>query len=462
MTKCYHKKPNPRDTKSARKRLKERHRDHVRKPIRLTRSQGREVEAMFNGGDISGNGGLTLLHEADRRTGLVKSVARGLADPRRKASCRHSAEAMFRQRIYALAAGHEDLNDHGDLRNDPVLQAVTGRDDALASPSTLCRFEQRCDREAAVSAHETLFDQFVMAQGKKAPRRLVLDFDSTGTILHGEQEGRHWHGYHGHYSYLPLMVFCGRFPLVAWLRPSSRGDTRHVLAILALLVKALRRQWPKVEIVFRGDAGFYHPRLLSWCERNAVHYIVGFKGYPPLKGMAAGLVGEAGRKFRQTGRKQKLFGSFSYRAGTWKAPRRVIAKSEHGPEGTNLRFVVTSMEQTDRHLYGKVYCARGDMENRIKDQQLDLFGDRLSCHAWWPNQWRLLLSTLALALLEQLRRLALEGTELAKASPRRIRLVLLKIGATVVRNTRRIRFMMSESYPHQGLFATVAERLDTS
>lgn len=421
----------------------------------------RKVEADFSGGDITSNGGIPLLSQIDRQMGLTQAVARVMGDSRRQASCEHSLLELLRQRVYALALGYEDLNDHHGLRNDLALQTATSRVETLASPSTLCRLEQRTDREAAVAIHEVLFEQFVKAHDKP-PRRLILDFDATDTPLHGDQEGRFFHGYYDHYCFLPLYVFCGRHLLVSYLRRSNCDPARHTWAILSLLVKALRRHWPKVEIVFRGDSGFCRWKILRWCERHNVRYIVGLAKNDRVKAQAAQWIDLAESLYDLTGKKQRLFASVHYGALSWDKPRRVIVKAEHNRLGANPRFVVTNLPQTDQYLYDKLYCARGDMENRIKDQQLDLFAGRTSSHRWWPNQFRQLLSGLAYTLFEGLRRMALKTTRLAQASPNTLRLTLLKIGAVIVRNTRRIRILLSSACPHQDLFRSVALRLNTS
>jgi hypothetical protein len=421
----------------------------------------RKVEANFSGGDITSNGGIPLLSQVDRQMGLTRAVSRLLNDPRRTASCEHSLLELLRQRVYGLALGYEDLNDHAELRNDLALQTATSRIDTLASPATLCRLEQRAGRDTALAIHEVLFQQFVAAY-KQPPKRLILDFDATDTPLHGEQEGRFFHGYYDHYCFLPLYVFCGRQLLVSYLRRSDGDPARHTWAILSLLVKALRQHWPKVQIIFRGDSGFCRWKILRWCERHQVKYIVGIAQNQRLIAQSAWWREAAETLQALTGKKQRVFASIHYGALSWDKRRRVIVKAEHSSRGANPRFVVTNLPQTDKFLYDKIYCARGDMENRIKDQQLDLFAGRTSSHRWWPNQFRQLLSGLAYTLFEGLRRKALANTALAKASPNRIRLILLKIGAVVIRNTRRIRILMSSACPHQDLFRKVACQLDTS
>ena len=263
-------------------------------------------------------------------------------------------------------------------------------------------------------------------------------------------------------AFLPLYVFCGRHLLVSYLRRSDGDGAHHSWAILSLLVKALRKHWPKVEIIFRGDSGFCRWKTLRWCDRNHVRYIVGVAKNQRLQRKSAALMALGEELYEATGKKQRLFTSIQYGARSWDQARRVIVKAEHSAHGSNPRFVVTNLPQTDQYLYDKIYCARGDMENRIKDQQLDLFSGRTSCQRWWPNQFRQLLSGLAYVLFEGLRTRALKNTSLAKASPNRIRLTLLKIGAVVIRNTRRIRFMLSSACPHQELFRTVAFRLNSS
>ena len=426
--------------------------------VRFPRCKGREVEARFSGGAITSNGGAVLLRQADRMLGLTEQAARVLDDPRRKASCRHSARSMLRQRVFGLALGYEDLNDHDELRSDPALQTAVGADQSLASASTLCRFERRAGRDEAVRLHEVLVAQFI-ASYKTPPGQLVLDFDATDDRVHGQQIGRFFHGYYDHYCFLPLYVFCGDQLLVSYLRPSKIDGAKHAWAVLALLVKRLRQAWPKVEIVFRGDSGFCRWRMLGWCERHNVDYIVGIARNPSLRELARPLMDQAAQAFADNGEKQRLFDEFSYAAGTWDRSRRVIVKAEHAARGANPRYIVTSLKEAPQYLYDTVYCARGDMENRIKEQQLDLFADRTSCHEWWPNQHRVLLSALAYVLLDAIRRIALADGDLARAYVGTIRLKLLKIGAVVLRNTRRVRLLLSSSCPHQALFFAAAARL---
>ncbi|MCH8240075.1 MAG: IS1380 family transposase [Proteobacteria bacterium] len=418
----------------------------------------RRVEADFSGGDITSNGGVLLLRQADRLIGLTASVARRLTDARQRGKVAHGFAAMLRQRVFALALGYEDVNDHAALRFDLALQTAVDRDRALASPSTLSRFENAAGRAWAWSVHEAMVENFI-ASFEAPPEELVLDFDATDDAVHGCQEGRFFHGYYDHYCFLPLYVFCGERLLVSYLRPSKIDGARHAWAILALLVKRLRQAWPGVRIIFRGDSGFCRHKMLDWCERTNVGYIVGLAKNARLGGLAGRWIAAAESGFAATGVKQRLFGEFAYAAGTWKVKRRVIARIEHGPKGANPRYIVTNLEGDGQDLYERLYCARGDMENRIKEQQLDLFADRTSCHKWWPNQFRLLLSSLAYTLLQTIRRIGLKGSGMARAQCGTIRLKLLKIGAVIVRNSRRVRIHLSSACPDKALFMLAAERL---
>lgn len=418
----------------------------------------RRIEANFEGGDITSDGGVLLLRQVDQHLGLSAAVAGALDDSRRQASCLHDGVSLLRQRLYALALGYEDLNDHQSLRTDVAMQTAVERDTVLASSATLCRWENRADRDVAWKLHEVLVDQFI-ASFKRAPKKLVLDFDATDDAVHGKQEGRFFHGYYDHYCFLPLYVFCRDQLLVSYLRPSKIDGAKHAWAILSLLVKRLRAVWPKVRIILRGDSGFCRWRMLSWCEHHDIGYIIGIAQNKRLNALTAVLQRDAEQCFAELGEKVRWFTDVRYAARAWDHPRRVIAKIEHTDKGSNPRYVVTNIGGDAKKLYEQLYCARGDMENRIKEQQLDLFADRTSCHRWWPNQFRLLLSSLAYTLLEAIRRLALQGTALAHAYVGTLRLKLLKIGAVVLRNTRRIRFLLSSVYPHQRLFIHAAAKL---
>lgn len=418
----------------------------------------RKIEAEFSGGDITSDGGVLLLRQMDKQLGLMKSIDHILHDPREQDQVTHSQISLLRQRVYGLCLGYEDLNDHQTLRTDPAIQTALDRDTVLASQATLCRLENRTDRRAMVDIHKVFFDQFI-ASFKKPPKELILDFDATDDPTHGSQEHVFYHGYYRHYCFLPLYVFCKGQMLVSYLRPSNIDGAKHSGAILKLLVTALREVWPDVHIIFRGDGGFCRHTMLSWCERYNMSYIVGYTRNKRLEKIIASALEATQKQFEITQEKQRDFMCFRYGAKSWNKQRQVIAKLEVTDKGPNPRFIITNLPGDAQALYDGVYCARGDMENRIKEQQLGLFADRTSAHDWWANQFRLLLSSLAYILLESIRRIALKGTELERAQATTIRLKLLKIGAVILRNTRRIRFLLSSHYPHQKLFKTVTARL---
>ena len=418
----------------------------------------RQVRVNFSGGAISSNGGALLLREVDRRMGLTAAVARALGDRRQRGKVRHEVATMVRQRVHAIALGYEDLNDHDALGDDLVVQTACEREGSLASSSTLCRFEQRAERQWAIAIHRELMEQFIASFAHR-PRELVLDFDATDDPVHGHQPGRFFHGYYDRYCYLPLYVFCGQQLLVAYLRPSNIDASKHAWPILSLLVKRLRKAWPGVRIVFRGDSGFCRHRMLDWCDRNGVRYIVGLARNAVLEREVEVACEVARDGFEKTGAKSRLFHDFQYAARSWRRTRRVIARIEHGPKGRNPRFVVTNLEGEANELYERVYCGRGDMENRIKEQQLALFADRTSSSKWWTNQYRVLLAALAYTLLETMRRTALRGTHLARAQCQTLRLRLLKIGAVVTRNTRTVAVRLSSTCPDQAVFRLLVQRL---
>ena len=423
----------------------------------------RRIEVDFSGGDISSNGGVGLLDLAERRVGLLSDLARRLDDGRQAGKVRHGLLPLLLQRVYSVALGYEDANDHDALRDDLALQTACGGDRRLASASTIGRLDRAADRAWAWAAHEAMVETFI-ASFDAPPEELILDFDATDDAVHGRQEGRFFHGYYDHHCFLPLYVFCGDQLLVSYLRPSNIDGAKHAWAILALLVKRLRRAWPEVGIILRADSGFCRHRMLSWCERRDVGYMVGLAGNARLHEQASMWMAWAKAAYEHTGEKQRLFAELRYGARSWGKPRRVIARLEHGrPKGrkggANPRYVVTNLQGRGPELYDGLYCQRGEMENRIKEQQLDLFADRTSCHKWWPNQFRLILASLAYSLMETIRRLALAGTKMARAQAGTIRLKLLKIGAVITRNTRRVAIHLSTACPDKALFELAVARL---
>lgn len=431
------------------------------KTIHLKGGNKKLLELNFSGGDITSDGGVLLLRQADQALKLTKAVSNILPDPRNSSLITHSWLSMLQQRIFGIALGYEDLNDHKSLRHDPAIQTAVDRENVLASTSTLFRMEHSSTRESIFELHKLLLDKFI-ASYKEAPTEIILDFDATDSTIYGEQEGRFFNGYYRDYCFLPLYVFCGHHLLVAYLRRSNIDGAKHAWAILSLLVKYIKKSWPNTKIIIRGDSGFCRHKMLSWCDRNNIEYYIGIAKNSRLISLADTYISKSEEYFSHTQEKQTIFGEVKYNAETWDYERRIIVKSEHSDKGSNTRFVVTNSEIKAEKLYKEIYCARGDMENRIKEQQLGLFADRTSCHEWWANQLRLLFSGLAYILISFIRSHALQNTILSTAQVDTIRLKLFKIGASIIRNTRRIRFLLSSWFPNQDIFITAMSRLSTA
>jgi hypothetical protein len=426
-------------------------------------SLGRQkIVADFEGGRLTSDAGALLLRELDRRFGLTEALAACITDRRDPAKVTHDLTTLLAQRIYGIALGYEDLNDHHTLREDPLFAVLAEqRPDMttpLASPSTLSRWENAISRQSLVRMSEVFVDQFI-ASYRRPPKQIVLDFDATDDPVHGDQEGRFFHGFYRCYCFLPLYVFSGDHLLCAYLRPSNIDAAAHSRAILKLIVNRVRQAWPKVRIIFRGDSGFCRWKLLRWCDRHDVGYVVGLARNKVLERLAASFMETAQVAYEATSVKQRHFHEVRYAARTWDRERRVIVKAEYLAKGPNNRFVVTNLSDDPKAIYDGWYTPRGDMENRIKEQQLDLFADRTSCHMFIANQLRLLLASAAFVLIAHLRRVGLKGTELAKAQVTTIRLKLLKVAARVRTSVRRVVLHLSSAYPHQRLFARLTARL---
>lgn len=432
-------------------------------PLPFSSLGPRRVEADFSAGHLTTDAGALLLREADRHLGLIDAFDRSIPDPRNPDLISHSQRSMLAQRVLGLAAGYEDLNDHQHLRLDPAWQALAERapdpEQPLASAPTLCRLENRIDRASLWRLAEALVDSFIRSFGDAPPECLVLDFDSTDAPLHGQQEDRFFHAYYGGYCYLPLYVFAGDQLLAACLRPADGDNARHAWAILKLLSTRLRQAWPGVRLILRADSGFCRWKMLRWCDREGIGYVVGLGRNPRLLRLAWPWMHAAANCWERGYGHQRLFGEFHYAAATWDRQRRVIVKAEHGSQGDNPRFIVSNLPGNARGLYETLYCQRGEMENRIKEQQGMLFADRTSCHAFLANQFRLLLSAAAYVLVEAVRRLGLAGTALEQAQADTIRLRLLKVAALVVVAVRRVHLRMASGYPLKELFALVLARL---
>lgn len=444
------------------------------------------VVADFAGGTLTSDGGALLLRQTDLRIGLLQRFADCFTDHRRQDRVEHSVETMLAQRVYGLAMGYEDQTDHDQLRSDPLLAVLAGKRDctgkdrkrtrdqgkALAGKSTLNRLEQTAKKSAAAdryrkvsyssSAMEELFVTLFLEAHPRAPRKITLDLDATDTPLYGRQEGRFFHGYYGHYCYLPLYIFSGEHLLCARLRPSNIDAAAGSVKEVKRIVRQIRQRWPAVQIILRADSGFCRDDLMSWCEKNQVDYAFGLARNERLRALIEPQLAEAAAAHARTAQPARVFTEFRYRTRkSWSAERRVVAKAEQLEGKQNPRFVVTSLsakQWSARQLYEQFYCARGDMENRIKEQ-LSLFSERLSTATMRANQLRLYLSSMAYMLVQALRRLGLRGTEMAKAQVHTIRLRLLKIGAQVRISVRRVWISMSSAYPHQALFHAVRANL---
>jgi len=434
----------------------------------------RELVAEFSGGTISSDGGSVLLKETDGRLKLLTRFSQCFLDKRNPALVEHTLEQLVRQRVYGLALGYEDLNDHEQLRQDPLLRVLAGKTDpgeeALAGKSTLNRMELGAaepDRYKKITFWRDAIDDLLVEVYLEAhcspPAEIVLDIDTTDMAIHGQQEGRFYHGYYGHHCYLPLYIFAGDHVLCARLRPSNIGPAVGCVKELQRIVKQIRARWPEVRIVLRGDSGFSHNQVMSWCEENEVDYVLGLARNKRLEVLVAQPLLQAEKTFQATQQPARIFVQFEHEtlSGSWSQKRRVVAKAEHIDGKSNPRFVVTSLS-ADRwkaqSLYEQLYCARGDMENRIKEQ-FSLFADRVSASTMRANQLRIYFSVMAYTLILGLRRLGLKATQFATAQAATVRLKLLKIGAQVQLTVRKIWVRLASSYPYQQLFGQVLRQL---
>jgi hypothetical protein len=443
----------------------------------FARVEGRAAVAAFDGGAITSDAGALLLGEADRAIRLTERFAACFIDARMPELVEHEVGTMVLQRVVGIALGYEDLNDHDELRHDPVLAVLAGklaakRSDCapLAGKSTLNRLElsrpeptryHRVSHDPA--AIETLLVDLFLEAHRHPPGQIILDLDATDDPLHGEQEGRFFHGYYDCYCYLPLYVFCGRHLLAARLRRSNIDGSAGAVEEIARIVARIRLRWPKTRILLRGDPGFAREALMAWCEANRVDFLFGLARNQRLEQAISSELMQASLDSLRTARPARRFKDFTWSTlDSWSRDRRVIGKAEVTGGEANPRFVVTSLKPTEvsaQHLYEVIYCARGEMENRIKECQLDLFADRTSAATMRANQLRLWFASMAYVLLCALRRIGLAHTQFADATCGTIRLKLLKIGALVRISVRRIKVAMSSACPWQDEFALAHVRL---
>jgi len=458
--------------------------DCIPQQLELQGLNRRTVVGCFDGGTLTSDGGVVLLGEVERQRGILRQFAACFRDGRHPALIEHSVEELVRQRVLALALGYEDLNDHDVLRSDPLLATIVGKADPtggdrlqeqdrgkpLAGKSTLNRLEWGAvtqDRYRKIAVDTAAVDRFFveafLSAHEQAPAQIILDLDATDDPVHGQQEGRFFHGYYAEHCYLPLYIFCGSHVLCARLRESNQDASAGALAEVERIVSQVRGRWGQVQIILRADSGFAREELMSWCEAHGVDYIFGLARNARLQRALGGELMQAQAQFEQSGQAERVFKDFDYTTRkSWSRRRRVIGKAEHLAKGANPRFIVTSLsreEWTAQVLYEELYCARGEMENRIKEQQLCLFADRTSTHRMASNQVRLWLSSVAYMLLNELRRLGLAGTELARARCDTIRIKLLKIGGQVRVTVRRVWVHWASSYPYAALFSQILRQL---
>ena len=462
----------------------------TKKKVEFKGLPGRNVEGRFNAGRITSDAGGLLLREVANKMDLFEKAAGCFTDYRDAGRVEHSLEELLAQRVFGLALGYEDLNDHDELRGDALLATLAGKDDpsgrdrprerdqgkALAGKSTLNRLEWAPEEAALADRYhqmtvsleefEQLFARLFVEGLPAAPRQgaepeepIILDLDATDNPLHGKQEGRFYHGYYSCYCYLPLYIFCGEEILCAKLRRSNIDASADSLPEIKRIVEAIRQKWPEVEIILRADSGFARNRIMAWCEENEVDYVFGLAKNKRLGRRIEDLLEEVKKVAEEKEEPVRRFTEFAYSTlESWSKKRRVVAKAEHIPGKSNPRFVVTSLTGEDheaKELYEELYCARGEMENRIKEKQLGLFADRTSAQEMRVNQIRLWLSSLAYVLISRLRRWGLRGTKWAKLQARTLRAKLLKIGALVSVSVRRVYLRMTTHYPYQQLFRKV-------
>jgi DDE family transposase len=443
----------------------------------FARVEGRSIVAAFDGGKITSDAGGVLLRATDRAIGLIDRFAQCFSDRRSAALIEHTVATMIGQRVFGIALGYEDVVDHDTLRHDPIMAVLAGKLTArrqncapVAGKSTLNRLELGKAEPTPyhkighdpLSIEAAFVDLFLEAQ-RRAPRQIILDLDATDDPLHGHQEGRFFHGYYDCYCYLPLYIFCGRHLLAAKLRRSNIDASAGAVAEVARIVAQIRSRWPRVRILLRADSGFAREALMRWCELNRIDYLFGLARNERLTAAIAAELQEAQQLGERTGKPARRFTDLTWSTlDSWSRARRVVAKAEWTGGEANPRFVVTSLSRTEheaRHLYEKVYCARGDMENRIKECQLDLFADRTSAATMRANQLRLWFAAMAYVLICALRRIALRHTQFAQATCGTIRLRLFKIGALVRVSVRRIKIAMASACPYQNEFALAHLRL---
>ena len=422
--------------------------------LSLGKHFNKDIELSFDGETVSTDGGLVLVDKINKELKLTDKLSATIDDTRDQSQITHTMADLVKQRVYGIVAGYEDVNDHKQLRKDILLKILSNKSDDLGSPSTICRLEQMAS--PTIKDQEILVESFINSY-KQPPESICLDFDPTDVTLYGDQEFKKYHGYYKDYCYLPLIVTCNNHLLVAYLRTSAGDGAKHVLGVLNLLVKRIRKDWPNVKITFRADSGLCRNKTLKWCEKNYVEYIVGLAGNSRLYDETEVIVDLLAKDYAIYQEAQKVYTDFEYQAGSWDVQRRVISKIEYNNYGTNIRFVVTNNNQLSaQQIYQDEYCKRGDMENRIKEFQGDLFADRLSCHKYKSNQFRMLLSAVAYTLMLKMKNLINDSVIPYCGT---IRLKLIKVATIIRTNSRKVYIQVSKNFPHLDLFKKALQKL---
>ncbi len=418
---------------------------------------GKKIEVDFNGGEVSSNAGLLFLRETESQVGVINKVAAAIHDKRHPGYIKHQIVQLLTQRVFQIACGYEDANDSNTLKHDPIMKIACEKDDVLASQPTMCRFENAPTRTTLYRIGQTLIDVFINSYNKP-PQSIVLDIDDTDDPTHGSQQLSLFNAYHDCYCYMPLHVYEGTSGklITTILRPGRRPSGKEIASILKRIIRKIRKVWPHVGILLRGDSHFSTPAVYGFCDEHNIKYVFGFTSYKPLLYKAGDLMAKAQELYEHSGRPVKIYGEFTYQAASWSAPKRIICKAEYNDKGANTRFIVTNLAHTKyKFIYDTVYCGRGAMELMIKEHKNHLYSDRTSCSGFQANQFRLFMHSMAYILMHTFRERHLKNAEFARAQFNTIRLKLLKIGARIVELSTKIKIHLPSSYPLKKEFVQI-------
>lgn len=418
----------------------------------------RKKFANFSNHDISTDGGLLLLDKVESKFNIISDAVALVRDRRNQKYITHTMESILKQVIYGICMGYSDLNDHEDIRLDNLYKSVLNKEEDLASDSTLSRIENNVDHATIININKLMVEKFI-SSFKSEPKELTLDIDATDVELHGNQEGRHYHGYYREYCYVPLHVTCGDELLISYLRPANQDGFRHSWPIIGLLIKRIKQAFPNVKITVRADSGFMRHKFIGWLEQKGIKYIVGMAQNKRLLKKVENEIEIVKDLYEENQETTAKYKAFNYKADSWKRERKIICKIEKNYHGSNIRFIVTNINDNPKELYRNNYCQRGAMENKIKYVQLDLFGDRLSSCEYLSNSFRLMLSSLSYLLMQKLKTHYLKYTNLKKATANTIRLKLLKLATLIKVNKTSIRFEFSANYKYKNLFKILLPKL---